>query len=41
VLWEDGATVSDLRRSERTVTSRDVLTLQLSPAGGAVAMIEP
>lgn len=40
-LWEDGATLNDLRRSERKVTSRDVLTLRLSRAGGAVVMIEP
>lgn len=39
--WEDGATVNDLRRSERNVTARDVLTLRLSPAGGAVVTIEP
>lgn len=39
-LWEDGATLNDLRRNKRTVTSRDVLTLHLSSAGGAVVMIE-
>lgn len=40
-IWEDGASVSDVRRSERTVTSRDVLTLRLSSAGGAVVAIDP
>jgi alpha-glucosidase len=40
-IWEDGASVSDVRRSERAVTSRDVLTLRLSSAGGAVVAIEP
>jgi alpha-glucosidase len=40
-IWEDGATPNDVRRSERTVTSRDVLTLRLSPAGGAAVVIEP
>lgn len=40
-IWEDGATVSDVRRSERTVTSLDVLTLQLSSGGGAVVAIDP
>jgi alpha-glucosidase len=40
-IWEDGATPSDVRRSERTVTSRDVITLQLSPAGGAAMILAP
>jgi len=40
-VWEDGETSNELRRSERTVTARDVLTLRLSPAGGAVVTIEP
>lgn len=40
-IWEDGATASDVRRSERTVTSRDVLTLRLSSGGGAVVAIDP
>lgn len=40
-LWEDGATLDDLRRTERTVTSRDVLTLRQSSAGGAAVMLEP
>lgn len=39
-VWKDGATANDFRRSEREVTSRDVLTLQLAPAGGAVVMLE-
>lgn len=39
-LWEDESTLNDLRRSERNVTARDVLTLRLPPAGGAVVTIE-
>jgi alpha-glucosidase len=40
-VWQDGATPNEVRRIERVVTSRDVLTLPLSPAGGAAAMLEP
>jgi alpha-glucosidase len=40
-VWEDGATPKDVRRLERIVTSRDVLTLRLSPAGGAAVILEP
>ena len=40
-IWQDGATPNDVHRSERTVTSRDVLKLKLSPAGGAVVTLEP
>jgi len=40
-LWEDGATPNDVRRIERIVTSRDVITLRLSPAGGAAVILEP
>jgi alpha-glucosidase len=40
-VWEDGATPNDVRRTERIVTSRDVLTLRLSPAGGAAVILEP
>jgi alpha-glucosidase len=39
-VWEDGAAPTDVSRSERIVTSRDVLTLRQSPAGGAVAILE-
>jgi alpha-glucosidase len=39
-VWEDGASPAEVRRSERTITSRDVLTLRQSPAGGAVAILE-
>jgi alpha-glucosidase len=38
-VWEDGASANDVRRSERTVTSRDVLTLNLSAAGGAAVIL--
>jgi alpha-glucosidase len=40
-IWEDGATPNDVGRTERTVTSRDVLDLKLSPAGGAAVILEP
>jgi alpha-glucosidase len=40
-IWEDGDTPNDVRRIERVVTSRDVLTLRLSPAGGAAAILAP
>lgn len=40
-VWEDGATANDVRRSERRVRFCDVLTLKLSPAGGAAVVLEP
>jgi len=40
-VWEDGATPNEVRRIERIVTSRDVLTLRLSAAGGAAVILEP
>ena len=39
-VWEDGDTPNAVRRVERVVTARDVLPLQLAPAGGAVAILE-
>jgi alpha-glucosidase len=40
-IWEDGASMDTVNRSERVVSSRDVLSLRLSAAGGAVVVIEP
>lgn len=40
-VWEDGEAPDDVRRSERTVAAGDVLELRQSPAGGAVAILEP
>jgi alpha-glucosidase len=38
-LWEDGATPTTLRESERDVNSTDVLELKLAPSGGAAVRI--
>jgi alpha-glucosidase len=38
-VWEDGATPTTLRESERNVTSADVLELALAPSGGAAVRI--
>jgi alpha-glucosidase len=40
-VWQDGEASDRVRRSERTVSSRDVLALPLSPAGGAAVILEP
>ena len=40
-VWQDGDTPRELRRSVRTVTRADVLTLRLAAAGGAAVMLEP
>ena len=40
-MWQDGEAPDDVRRSERTMTARDVLALRLSPAGGAAVILEP
>jgi alpha-glucosidase len=40
-VWEDGATPNDVKRTERSVTNRDVLDLRLAPAGGAAVILEP
>lgn len=40
-VWQDGATPNDVKRSERTVTRGDVLSLPLAPAGGAAVILEP
>jgi alpha-glucosidase len=39
-VWEDGDTPDAVHRIEREVTARDVLSLRLAPAGGAVAIFE-
>lgn len=39
-IWQDGASMDSVTRSERVVTSGDVLSLRLSAAGGAVVVIE-
>jgi alpha-glucosidase len=39
-VWEDGQTPDTLRRVEREVSARDVLSLRLAPAGGAAAFFE-
>jgi len=38
-VWEDGATPTTLRESERAVSSTDVLVLRLASSGGAAARI--
>ena len=40
-VWEDGETVRELRRSLRTVSRGDVLTLRQAAAGGAAVVLEP
>ena len=38
-VWEDGATPTTLKESERDVSASDVLELKLAPSGGAVVRI--
>ncbi len=38
-IWEDGATPTTLRESERDVSASDVLELNLAPSGGAAVRI--
>ena len=40
-IWQDGEVVREVRRTERNVTSKDVLTLVLAAAGGAAVILEP
>jgi alpha-glucosidase len=40
-IWQDGEVVREVRRTERNVTSKDVLTLALAAAGGAAVILEP
>ncbi|MEO7494902.1 MAG: glycoside hydrolase family 97 catalytic domain-containing protein, partial [Massilia sp.] len=39
-VWEDGATPTELRRTEREVTAADTLSLRLASAGGAAVILE-
>ena len=38
-VWEDGATPTTLRESERAVSATDVLELKLAPSGGAAVRL--
>nr|WP_297382326.1 glycoside hydrolase family 97 protein [uncultured Roseateles sp.] len=40
-IWQDGEVVREVRRSTRSVTNADVLTLSLAAAGGAAVILEP
>ncbi|MBW8849006.1 MAG: glycoside hydrolase family 97 protein [Burkholderiales bacterium] len=40
-IWQDGEVVREVRRTERKVTRKDVLSLSLAAAGGAVVVLEP
>ena len=40
-IWQDGEVVREVRRTERTVTNKDQLTLALAVAGGAAVILEP
>jgi alpha-glucosidase len=39
-VWQDGDTPNAVHRVVREVASRDVLSLRLAGAGGAVAILE-
>jgi alpha-glucosidase len=40
-IWQDGEVAREVRRSERSVTSKDQLSLPLAAAGGAAVILEP
>jgi alpha-glucosidase len=40
-IWQDGEVVREVRRTERTVTNKDQITLALALAGGAAVILEP
>jgi alpha-glucosidase len=40
-VWQDGEEVREVRRTQRVVTSKDVLSLALAAAGGAAVVLEP
>jgi alpha-glucosidase len=40
-VWVDSRTPNEVRRTERTVSSTDILQLPLAVAGGAVVLLEP
>lgn len=39
-VWQDGEGVRQVQRTQRTVTSKDVLSLSLAAAGGAAVVLE-
>lgn len=40
-VWEDGETISSLRKSGGSHNRKDSITLKLAPSGGAVAVLRP
>jgi alpha-glucosidase len=40
-VWQDGEGVRQVQRTQRTVTSKDVLSLSLAASGGAAVVLEP
>jgi alpha-glucosidase len=40
-VWQDGEGVRQVQRSQREVSRKDVLSLQLAAAGGAAVLLEP
>lgn len=40
-VWQDGELAREVRRTERTVTRADTLSLPLAAAGGAAVILEP
>ena len=40
-IWQDGEVVREVRRIERRVTRKDVLSLPLTAAGSAAVVLEP
>jgi alpha-glucosidase len=40
-IWQDGEGTRQVQRTQRTVTSKDVLNLSLAVAGGATVVLEP
>ncbi|CAM4089337.1 glycoside hydrolase family 97 protein [Roseateles saccharophilus] len=40
-IWQDGEGARQVQRTQRTVTSKDVLSLSLAAAGGAAVVLEP
>jgi alpha-glucosidase len=39
-IWQDGATISTLNKSEATQSAKQTITLKLAPSGGAVAVFK-
>jgi alpha-glucosidase len=40
-IWQDGEVARELRRTQRSVTHKDQLSLSLAAAGGAAVVLEP